>query len=203
MTQHRPIRKAVILAGGYGTRLAERTDAVPKPMVEIGGQPIMWHIMKIYAAGGIDEFIICTGYKGYVIKEYFSNYAMHTSDVTFDLARNTVEIHKAKAEPWRVTLIDTGLDTMTGGRLLRVRDQIGDENFCLTYGDCLADIDVRAEIAHHRETGRLATITAVRPSGRFGAIEMTRDRVVGFREKPPGDGGWINGGFIVMSPGVF
>jgi glucose-1-phosphate cytidylyltransferase len=197
------VRTAVILAGGLGTRLAERTESVPKPMVEIGGRPIIWHIMKIYSAAGINDFIICTGYRGYVIKEYFSNYYMHMSDVTFDLARNKVKIHKAKAEPWRVTLVDTGMETMTGGRLLRVRDYIGDQDFCLTYGDGVADIDVTASIAHHRKAGRLATITAVRPSGRFGAIQMKGDRVLRFREKPPGDGGWINGGFFVMSPGVF
>jgi glucose-1-phosphate cytidylyltransferase len=197
------VRKAVILAGGLGTRLAERTETVPKPMVEIGGRPIIWHIMKIYAAAGINEFIICTGYKGYLIKEYFSNYYLHMSDVTFDLARNRRTILKAQAEPWRVTLVDTGQDTMTGGRLRRVRDYVGDQDFCLTYGDGVADIDIAASIAHHRKAGRSATITAVRPGARFGAVELKGDRVARFREKPPGDGGWINGGFFVMTKRIF
>jgi len=194
--------KAVILAGGLGSRLSEETTVKPKPMVEIGGKPILWHIMKIYAAHGIDDFVICLGYKGYVIKEWFANYALHTSDVTFDMRRGEMEVHRSTTEPWRVTLVDTGGATMTGGRLKRVLPYVGDETFCLTYGDGLADVDVTALIAHHREQGRLATVTAVQPSGRFGALQLEGERVSGFAEKPHGEGGWINGGFFVCEPGV-
>lgn len=195
--------KAVILAGGLGSRLAEETTVRPKPMVEIGGRPILWHIMKIYAAHGITDFVVCLGYKGYVIKEYFANYFLHASDVTFDLARNEVEIHHAEAEPWRVTLVDTGEASMTGGRLLRVRDYLDGERFCFTYGDAVADIDLTTLLAHHEREGRQATVTAVQPPGRWGALRLDDgDRVVGFEEKPPGDadGAWINGGFFVLEP---
>lgn len=195
--------KAVILAGGLGTRLSEETHLRPKPMVEIGGKPIIWHIMKIYAAHGVTDFVICCGYKGYMIKEYFANYFLHMSDVTIDLAANSVEVHRRAAEPWRVTLVDTGETTMTGGRLRRVRDHLRDEEaFCFTYGDGVADIDVSAEIAFHRAHGRKATIAAVRPPGRYGALQRDGERVVGFTEKPRGDGGYINGGFFVLSPSV-
>ncbi|MFN3687571.1 glucose-1-phosphate cytidylyltransferase [Salinarimonas sp.] len=195
--------KAVILAGGLGTRLSEETHLRPKPMVEIGGKPIIWHIMKIYAAHGVTDFVICCGYKGYMIKEYFANYFLHMSDVTIDLAANSVEVHRRAAEPWRVTLVDTGETTMTGGRLRRVRDHLrGEEAFCFTYGDGVADIDVSAEIAFHRAHGRKATIAAVRPPGRYGALQRDGERVVGFTEKPRGDGGYINGGFFVLSPSV-
>lgn len=194
--------KAVILAGGAGTRLSEETAVRPKPMVEIGGHPILWHIMKSYSSYGIEEFVICLGYGGYIIKEYFANYSLHTSDVTFDLANSLIEVHRDGAEPWRVTLIDTGERTMTGGRLKRVLPHIEDGDFCLTYGDGLADIDIGRLIAYHRAAGRLATVTAVRPPGRFGAMEISGDRVETFREKPAGDGGWINGGFFVLSRGI-
>lgn len=194
--------KAVILAGGLGTRLAEETDTRPKPMVEIGGMPIIWHIMKLYSAYGIDEFIICLGYKGYLIKEYFANYYLHLADVTFDMATNTQTLHKSKVENWKVTLVDTGNETMTGGRLKRVRDYIGSDTFCLTYGDGVADIDIRALVQFHESHGKLATVTAVRPPGRFGALDMVGDNVRGFQEKPMGDNGWINGGFFVLSPAV-
>lgn len=194
--------KAVILAGGLGTRLAEETDTRPKPMVEIGGMPIIWHIMKLYSAYGIDEFIICLGYKGYLIKEYFANYYLHLADVTFDMATNTQTLHKSKVENWKVTLVDTGNETMTGGRLKRVRDYIGADTFCLTYGDGVADIDIRALVQFHESHGKLATVTAVRPPGRFGALDMVGDNVRGFQEKPMGDNGWINGGFFVLSPAV-
>jgi glucose-1-phosphate cytidylyltransferase len=198
--------KAVILAGGLGSRLAEETSVRPKPMVEIGGRPILWHIMKIYAAHGITDFVVCLGYKGYVIKEFFANYFLHASDVTFDLARNTTEIHHAEAEPWRVTLVDTGEHSMTGGRLRRVRDYVNEERFCFTYGDAVADVDMTALLAHHEKEGRLATVTAVQPPGRWGALRLDDDsgNVVGFEEKPPGDGdgSWINGGFFVLEPPV-
>lgn len=194
--------KAVILAGGLGTRLAEETVVRPKPMIEVGGKPILWHIMKIYAAHGVNDFIVCLGYKGYMIKEYFANYFLHSSDVTFDLAKNTTEIHQNSAEPWRVTLIDTGENTQTAGRLKRVARHLGDEDFCLTYGDGVADVNVGALIAQHRAAGRLATVTAVQPPGRYGSLDLDGTRVQGFREKPPGDGGWINGGYFVLSPKV-
>jgi glucose-1-phosphate cytidylyltransferase len=194
--------KAVILAGGLGSRLSEETETRPKPMIEIGSKPILWHIMKIYAGHGITEFVVCLGYKGYVIKEFFANYYLHSCDVTFDLARNAVEVHQSTAEPWRVTLVDTGDATMTGGRLQRVLDYVEGEDFCFTYGDGVADVDVGALVAFHGEQGRLATVTAVQPPGRFGALEIDGERVTGFAEKPHGDGGWINGGFFVLSPGV-
>lgn len=192
--------KAVILAGGLGTRLSEETISRPKPMIEIGGRPILWHIMKIYAAHRISEFVICCGYKGYVIKEYFANYFLHMSDVTFDMRDNRMEVHQRYAEAWRVTLVDTGETTMTGGRLRRVREYLDDdEPFCFTYGDGVADIDVTAEIAFHKNHGRLATVAAVQPAGRYGALLMEGRRVKGFAEKPRGDGGLINGGFFVLS----
>ena len=193
--------KAVILAGGYGSRISEETDLKPKPMVEIGGKPILWHIMKIYSAGGVNEFVICCGYKGYVIKEYFANYFLHMSDVTFSMADNAMEVHHREAEPWRVTLVNTGEDTMTGGRLRRVADYVKDEEaFCFTYGDGVADVDVAATLRFHRSHGKLATITAVQPPGRYGALQLDGKRVSGFTEKPRGDGGLINGGFFVLSP---
>jgi glucose-1-phosphate cytidylyltransferase len=192
--------KVVILAGGLGTRISEETQLRPKPMVEIGGKPILWHILKLYSAHGLNDFIICLGYKGYVIKEYFANYFLHTSDVTFDLSNNQIQVHQRHAEPWKVTLIDTGDQTQTGGRLKRVREYLGDDDFCFTYGDGLSDIDLRAEIEFHRAQGTLATLAAVQPPGRFGALTMDSRRITGFKEKPEGDGGWINGGFFVLSP---
>lgn len=195
--------KAVILAGGLGTRLSEETGVRPKPMVEIGGRPILWHIMKLYSAHGITEFVVCCGYKGYVIKEYFANYFLHMSDVTFDLSNNGMEVHHGKAEPWKVTLVDTGDSTMTGGRVRRVRDYVaGDDAFCLTYGDGVADLDIAALVDFHRSHGRDATITAVQPPGRYGALLLDDDRVQDFVEKPRGDGSWINGGFFILSPKV-
>ena len=195
--------KAIILAGGLGTRISEETTLKPKPMVEIGGKPMLWHIMKIYSFHGISEFIICCGYKGYVIKEYFANYFLHMSDVTFDMLHNKMEVHQNNAEPWRVTLVDTGEQTMTGGRLARVREYINDENFCFTYGDGLSDVNIRELVAFHEKEGRKATLTAVQPPGRFGALGLEGSRVTGFQEKPVGDGGWVNGGFFVCSPAVF
>jgi glucose-1-phosphate cytidylyltransferase len=194
--------KVVILAGGLGTRLSEETVQRPKPMVEIGDRPILWHIMKIYASHGLNDFVVCLGYKGYVIKEFFANYFLHMSDVTFDLAKNAMEVHQRHAEPWRVTLVDTGDATQTGGRIKRVAEHVGD-TFCMTYGDGVGDIDVGASIAFHRAHGCVATITAVQPPGRFGALDLADDRVVEFREKPVGDGAWINGGFAVLSDRVF
>jgi glucose-1-phosphate cytidylyltransferase len=195
--------KVVILAGGLGTRLSEETDLKPKPMVEIGGKPILWHIMKIYAHYGLNDFIICLGYKGYMIKEYFANYFLHQSDVTIDLKENKMEVHDCKAEAWKITLIDTGFSTMTGGRIKRVRRYLGDETFMLTYGDGVADVDVDALREFHRKHGKLATITSVQPSGRFGALQLDEsDNVVSFLEKPRGDGASINGGFFVLEPGV-
>jgi glucose-1-phosphate cytidylyltransferase len=195
--------KAVILAGGAGTRISEETHLKPKPMVEIGGKPILWHIMKTYSAYGIQDFIICCGYKGYVIKEYFANYFLHMSDVTFDMSRNEMTVHHQKAEPWRVTLVDTGEATMTGGRLRRVREYLpGDEDFCFTYGDGVADVDIAALLAFHRAKGVLATLTATCPPGRFGALDLEDGVVRSFMEKPLGDGGMINGGFFVLSPKV-
>lgn len=194
--------KAVILAGGLGTRIGEETSARPKPMIEIGGKPILWHIMKMYAAHGIQDFVVCCGYKGYVIKEYFANYFLHMSDVTFDMRDNRMDVLQNKAEPWRVTLVDTGEQTMTGGRLKRVRDHIGDEDFCLTYGDGVSDLNIGEVIAFHRRQGRWATVTGVQPPGRFGALKLDGDRVASFEEKPQGDGAWINGGFFVLSPKV-
>jgi glucose-1-phosphate cytidylyltransferase len=196
--------KAVILAGGIGSRLSEETAARPKPMVEIGGKPILWHIMKIYAAHGIDEFVVCLGYRGYMIKEYFANYHLHTSDLTFDFREGRTVIHNRRTEDWSVTLVDTGDETMTGGRLKRIADWIGDEPFCMTYGDGVADVDVGALIAHHQQHGRHATVTVVNPPGRYGAVELEPDGAVrGFREKPVSESGWINGGFFVLSPAVF
>jgi glucose-1-phosphate cytidylyltransferase len=195
--------KAVILAGGLGTRLAEETSIRPKPMVEIGGRPMLWHIMKIYSRYGVNEFIICLGYKGYVVKEYFQNYLLHTSDVTIDLARNETVIHEKRTEPWRITLIDTGETTMTGGRLKRIREYVGDEPFCMTYGDGVSDIDIAAEIAFHQGHGKDATVALVRPAGRFGAAQIVGDAVTGFQEKPEGESGWVNAGFFVLSPNVF
>lgn len=194
--------KAVILAGGLGSRLSEETTVRPKPMVEIGGKPILWHIMKIYAAHGVEEFVVCLGYKGYVIKEFFANYHLHTCDVSFDLGHGDVEIHRSSAEPWKVTLVDTGEGTMTGGRLRRALPYVGDEAFCFTYGDGLADIDITALIAYHREQDAVATVTAVQPPGRFGAVELNGTRVRSFEEKPPGDRVWLNGGYFVLSPEV-
>jgi glucose-1-phosphate cytidylyltransferase len=194
--------KVVILAGGLGTRLAEETETRPKPMVEIGDRPILWHIMKTYSAHGLNDFVICLGYRGYMIKEYFANYYLHTSDVTFDIAANRMDVHQTAAEAWRVTLVDTGVETMTGGRLRRVLPYLDQEDFCFTYGDGLADVDVGRLVSFHRDEGRLATVTAVKPLGRFGSMQVEGSRVVEFREKPPGDGAWINGGFFVLSPAV-
>jgi glucose-1-phosphate cytidylyltransferase len=195
--------KVVILAGGLGTRLAEETTVKPKPMVEIGGRPVLWHIMKIYSHYGFTDFIVCLGYKGYVIKEYFANYFLHMSDVTFHMSENRMEVHREMAEPWRVTLVETGENTMTGGRLKRVMPYLaGEEVFALTYGDGVADIDLRAELAFHLAHGRKATVTAVRPAKRFGAISLEGNRVMSFKEKPDDDGGWINGGFFFLSPSV-
>jgi glucose-1-phosphate cytidylyltransferase len=193
--------KAVILAGGMGTRISEETHLKPKPMVEIGGKPILWHIMKLYSHHGVHDFVICCGYKGYLIKEYFANYFLHMSDVTFDMAENRMEVHQRYAEPWRVTLVDTGDETMTGGRLMRVAEYLrNEEAFCFTYGDGVADVDIGALLAFHSAHGRLATVTAVQPPGRYGALELAGSQVGGFKEKPDGDGGWINGGFFVLSP---
>lgn len=194
--------KAVILAGGLGTRISEETHLKPKPMVEIGGKPILWHIMKIYSFYDVNDFVICCGYKGYVIKEYFANYFLHMSDVTFDLTSNKVEVHQNNSEPWRITLVDTGESTMTGGRLKRVREYLGSEDFCFTYGDGVSDVDIGALIAQHKSLGLKATLTAVQPPGRFGALNLDGKRITSFQEKPVGDGGWINGGFFVCSPSV-
>jgi glucose-1-phosphate cytidylyltransferase len=195
--------KAVILAGGLGTRLGEETSVRPKPMVEVGGMPILWHIMKIYSAHGVNDFIVCLGYKGYLIKEYFANYFLHTADVTIDLRKNSTEIHEKRTEPWRITLVDTGADTQTGGRLKAVSQYLDpNEPFCFTYGDGVASVDITAQIAFHKNHGKAATITAVSPPGRFGALEFEGEKVRSFREKPAGDGGLINGGFFVLDPSV-
>jgi len=195
--------KVVILAGGYGTRISEESISKPKPMIEIGGKPILWHIMKIYSAHGINDFIICCGYKGYVIKEYFANYFLHNSDVTFDMQKNHMQVHQQYAEPWKVTLVDTGENTMTGGRLKRISEYVKDEeSFCFTYGDGVSSVDVSASIQFHQQQGTLATMTAVYPPGRFGALDIDQNRVTTFKEKPKGDGGMINGGFFVLSPKV-
>ncbi len=194
--------KAVILAGGLGTRISEETATRPKPMVEIGGMPVLWHLLKIYSHHGINDFIICLGYKGYLIKEYFTNYFLHMSDVTIDLSTNKLEVHHKHAEPWRITLVDTGEQTQTGGRLKRVADYLDGGTFCFTYGDGLADINITAEIAFHGAKGGLATMCAVRPPGRFGAINIEDNRIIRFEEKPSGDGSWINGGFFVLERGV-
>lgn len=194
--------KAVLLAGGLGTRISEETHLRPKPMIEIGGKPILWHIMKIYASHGINDFIVCCGYKGYLIKEYFANYFLHMSDVTIDLQKNSINIHQNNAEPWKITLVDTGDNTQTGGRLKRVQRYLDNEDFCFTYGDGVSDVDVTSLIAFHREQGTLATVTAVQPLGRFGSLSMDGQKISRFQEKPQGDGGWINGGFFVLSPKV-
>jgi len=194
--------KAVILAGGLGTRIGEETAVRPKPMIEIGGKPILWHIMKIFSNYGISEFIICLGYKGYLIKEYFANYFLHMSDVTFDMVENKMEVHQNSAEPWRVTLVDTGENTMTGGRLKRVMDYLGNDPFCFTYGDGVSNIDISQLVAFHREQKTLATVTAVQPPGRFGSLDLSQHKVMSFQEKPKGDGGWISGGFFILSPRV-
>jgi glucose-1-phosphate cytidylyltransferase len=195
--------KAVILAGGLGTRISEETHLKPKPMIEIGGKPILWHVMKVYSAHGVNDFIICCGYKGYLIKEYFANYFLHMSDVTFDMRHNKMEVHQQNAEPWRVTLVDTGDDTMTGGRLKRVAPYLaGEEAFCFTYGDGVGNVDITALIKHHHTQGKLATLTATQPPGRFGALKLNGSRITSFMEKPQGDGNWISGGFFVLSPKV-
>ena len=194
--------KAVILAGGLGTRISEESHLRPKPMIEIGSKPLLWHIMKIYSAHGVNDFIICLGYKGYMIKEYFANYYLHASDVTFDLVNNKMDIHQNSTEPWRVTLIDTGDDTMTGGRLKKVQAYLDNEDFCFTYGDGVSNVNIRELIAFHKERGTLATLTAVQPPGRFGALNMEQHKIVRFEEKPRGDSGWVNGGFFVLSPRV-
>jgi len=194
--------KAVILAGGLGTRLSEETSVRPKPMVEIGGRPILWHVMKIYAAHGIMDFVVCLGYKEYLIKEYFANYFLHMSDVTFDMATNKMEVHEGKAEPWKVTLVDTGDNTQTGGRLGRVRRYLDDSTFCMTYGDGVSDVNIKTLLEFHRQHGKRATVTAVQPPGRFGAMEIVGNAVHHFLEKPKGGEGWINGGFFVLEPGV-
>ena len=195
--------KTVILAGGLGTRLSEETNLKPKPMVEIGGRPILWHIMKIYSTHGIHEFVICAGYKGYIIKEYFANYFLHMSDVTFDMSHNTMEVHHKKAEPWKVTIVDTGDSTMTGGRIKRIQPYIGDSAFCCTYGDGVGNVDITSLIKQHRESGMEATLTGVQPPGRFGALNLEGACIKSFQEKPEGDGAWINGGFFVFEPSVF
>ncbi|WP_113907276.1 glucose-1-phosphate cytidylyltransferase [Aliidiomarina celeris] len=195
--------KAVILAGGLGTRISEESHLRPKPMIEIGGKPILWHIMKIYSAHGINDFVICLGYKGYIIKEYFANYFLHMSDVTFDMRSNQMEVHEKHVEPWRVTLVDTGESSMTGGRLRRIKDYVGDETFCFTYGDGVADINIQKALQHHKTVGKMATITAIQPPGRYGALNINNGLVQQFQEKPAGDGAWINGGFFVLEPAVF
>jgi glucose-1-phosphate cytidylyltransferase len=195
--------KAVILAGGFGTRISEESHLRPKPLIEIGGKPMLWHIMKIFSAHGVHEFIVCCGYKGYLIKEYFSNYFLHMADATFDICHNSMEVHQNYAEPWKVTVVDTGLETMTGGRLLRVRKYLEGEPFCLTYGDGVSDINIRDLIDFHRSHKRRATVTAIQPAARFGALEFSGDFVSQFAEKPKGDGRWINGGFFVLEPDIF
>ena len=194
--------KAVILAGGLGTRISELTEVMPKPMVDIGGKPILWHILKIYSHFGINEFVICCGYKGYVIKEYFANYFLHTCDVTFDMNDNSIDIHSKHTEPWKITLVDTGENTMTGGRLKRVSEHLEDETFCFTYGDGVANVDIQKLIEFHKREKRKATLTAVNPPGRFGSLEFERGKVLSFKEKPKGDGSLINGGFFVLEPSV-
>lgn len=196
--------KVVLLAGGFGTRLSEETEIKPKPMIEIGGKPILWHIMKIYSHYGYNDFVICLGYKGYVIKEYFANYFLHMADITFDMANNQMEVHEKHAEPWKVTLVETGANTMTGGRIKRVQPYIGDEPFMVTYGDGVSDVDISTLVEFHKNHGKIGTMTAVQPSGRFGALDMSNDnQVLSFKEKPKGDGSWINGGFFVFQPEIF
>jgi len=196
--------KVVILAGGFGTRISEESDLKPKPMIEIGGKPILWHIMKIYSHYGFNDFIICCGYKGYVIKDYFHHYYLHQTDITIDLRKNEIEYHDSSSEPWRVTLVDTGLNTMTGGRIKRIQRFVGDEPFMLTYGDGVSDVNIRSLLEFHKQNKRLATLTAVQPSGKFGALSIdNKNAVIQFQEKPKGDGAWINGGFFVCEPGIF
>ena len=195
--------KAVILAGGLGTRISEESHLKPKPMIEIGGMPILWHIMKIYSCHGINDFIVCLGYKGYVIKEFFANYFLHMSDVTFDMGSNHMEVHERHAEPWRVTLVDTGQETLTGGRLKRVQRYVGEDTFCFTYGDGVTDLDIAASIRFHRTHGRQATVTAIQPPGRYGSLNLDGAEVRTFQEKPAGDGAWVNAGFFVLEPLVF
>jgi len=196
--------KVVILAGGFGTRISEESDNKPKPMIEIGGKPILWHIMKIYSSYGFNDFVVCCGYKGYVIKDYFHHYYMHQADMTVDLSKNTTDYHNSSSEPWRITLVDTGLETMTGGRIKRVEPYVGDEPFMLTYGDGVSDVNIAALVDFHMKSGRLATLTAVQPSGKFGALEIGfDDSITSFQEKPRGDGAWINGGFFICQPKVF
>lgn len=196
--------KVVILAGGRGTRISEETGSIPKPMVEIGNKPMLWHVMKLYSHYGFNDFIICLGYKGYLIKEYFANYFLHSADITLDLSRNKMEVHGSKAEPWKVTLIDTGLDTMTGGRIKRIKKYVDNQSFMLTYGDGIGDIDIKQVLSYHKKHGRAATVTAVQAAGRFGALNITSSgNVSSFFEKPKGDGAWINGGFFVLEPKVF
>jgi glucose-1-phosphate cytidylyltransferase len=194
--------KAVILAGGYGTRISEETHLKPKPMIEIGGKPILWHIMKTFSSHGIHEFVICLGYKGYLIKEYFANYYLHTSDVTFDMRDNSMQVHQNTAEPWKVTLIDTGENTMTGGRLKRIASYLDEDDFCFTYGDGVGNVDISELIKFHRSQSSLATVTAVQPPGRFGSIDLSGHKIRSFEEKPQGDGSWVNGGYFVLSPKV-
>ena len=195
--------KVVILAGGFGTRISEETHLKPKPMIEIGGKPILWHIMKNYSSYGINEFVICCGYKGYMVKEYFANYFLHTSDVTFDMQNNKMEVHQKFAEPWKVTLIDTGLETMTGGRLKKVKSFVKDETFCFTYGDGVSNVNISKLIEFHKNNKTIATVTAIQPPGRFGTLDINEDKITSFKEKPAGDGNWINGGFFVLEPSVF
>ena len=195
--------KAVILAGGFGTRISEETNLKPKPMIEIGGMPILWHIMKIYSSYGINEFVICCGYKGYVVKEYFANYFLHMSDVTFDMKNNKMEVNQKFAESWKVTLVDTGLNTMTGGRLKKIQKYLDNETFCFTYGDGLANIDLKKLINFHKKSNSFATLTAVQPPGKYGALNLNNNKVIKFEEKPAGDGSWINGGFFVLEPEIF
>jgi glucose-1-phosphate cytidylyltransferase len=195
--------KAVILAGGLGTRISEETGSKPKPMIEIGSKPILWHIMKIYSSFGVNDFVICCGYKGYMVKEYFANYFLHMSDVTFDMKNNKMEIHRKFAEPWNVTLVDTGIDTMTGGRLKRIKEYVDDKTFCFTYGDGVADVQIDKLIKFHNDNKTIATVTAVQPPGRFGTLDVKQDKIISFKEKPPGDGNWINGGYFVLEPSVF
>ncbi len=194
--------KAVILAGGFGTRISEETQLKPKPLIEIGGMPLLWHIMKIYSSHGINDFIICCGYRGYLIKEYFANYSLHMSDVTIDIQKNEIKVHKKSAEPWKITLIDTGLNTMTGGRLKRIKEYLSDESFCFTYGDGLSDVNITELIKFHKKNKTLATVTAVQPPGRFGILNMKDTKIVDFKEKPAGDHNWINGGYFVLEPSV-
>ena len=195
--------KVVILAGGFGTRISEETDVKPKPMIEIGGMPLLWHIMKSYSSYGINEFVICCGYKGYVVKEYFANYFLHMSDVTFDMKNNKMEVNQKFAESWKVTLVDTGLNTMTGGRLKKIQKYLDNETFCFTYGDGLADIDLKKLINFHKKNNSFATLTAVQPPGKYGALNLKKNKVTKFEEKPAGDGSWINGGFFVLEPEIF